>query len=216
MTIRSSPGTPVAFRAVSIPIVLAQSAAWHWFSGRPSRRNLFFSVHVQPGFVDSDAGRAILRSFRLRVWLWAVAVSTIVVIAPGSDLSDLGTSYLLLGAMVAVMLGCPSAFSMAYSKTGGEATRLSEPSTQTASLSVDEDQTTAWLTLLDWLGILLPVGLPLATGIFLGPYSGSLEECPVALWQLNREAGHASPGTECHGDVRRGNSPLPEPCGCWF
>ena len=159
----------VEFQAVSTLLIFGQAATWQWLSGqRWSRQNTFFGVRVDPTFVRSEVGRAIVRKFKLLLWSWTTIVAIVYVIATTTNnWSEMGMSYWLLGGLVAVMLGYQFAFSIASRETRAKGTLLSEPSTRTAVLFSEEDQVSPWLTLLDWLGILLPVGLPLVTIGFL-------------------------------------------------
>jgi hypothetical protein len=58
----------LGFNIVLVP------AMFYWMSrSRQWRGGTFFNVSVEPGFADSDAGRAILFRFRRRIWLWQLS-----------------------------------------------------------------------------------------------------------------------------------------------
>src|SRR5258708_3984732 len=158
----------VEFQAVSTLLIFGQAATWQWLSGqRWSRQNTFFGLRVDPTFIRSEVGHAIVRKFKLLLWSWTTIVAIVYIVATTSNWSEMGMSYWLLGALVAVMLGYQFAFSIASRETRAKGTPLSEPSTRTAALFSEEDQVSPWVTLMDWLGILLPVALPLVTIGFL-------------------------------------------------
>src|SRR5260370_33626557 len=68
----------------------------------------------------------------------------------------------MLFAFFAPMIGNLIMFGLANLETRREAVALPGPSSRTAAL-LAEEESSAWLTVLDWLGILLPIGMPLAT-----------------------------------------------------
>jgi hypothetical protein len=145
-------------------LVITQTALWDWQSSkRLARRNMFFGTRVDPEFIASNIGVAIHRRFRQRIWLWSLAV----VIAysffpwqPSDTPRDLMTVVLppLLASAGNLLM-----FALASRETAKLAILSLEPPTRTASLFVEQEESNAWLTALDWFVILLPIGLPLAT-----------------------------------------------------
>lgn len=157
---------PAVIRITSVLVIFAPGAAWYWFSGRwPARGDTFFSVRVPPGFAGSPAGRAIVKTFRRRVWLWTLSVATVYVIAA---VTMSRTSLSLVVGQCGTMAGGLVAFAMAYRTTRADAGPSLEPRVRTAPLFADDEPGSVWLTLLDFVGMVFPLALPLSTAMFLG------------------------------------------------
>jgi len=143
-------------------VIFLVPAKSHWMSGsRQSRGGTFFNVRVEPGFANSDAGRAILLRFRWRIWLWAVLMEAIYFV--GSFRWDLVTASLWSFLILYVtMIGCQKAFSSASRQTRQQATVVADPSVRTADLFAGSGVTNRWMGSLNWLGMVVPLAIPVA------------------------------------------------------
>jgi len=152
-----------------VVLVILQTAIWHWQSSKQqARRNMFFGARVEPDFIASARGESILKSFHLRIWSVALAVilAYLFLLWPRTTRpEDLPKS--LLFVFFASMIGNLVNFGLANRRTSREAAGIPEPSSRTADLFGDEDEPNAWLTVVDWLGILVPIAMPLATIFFV-------------------------------------------------
>src|SRR5208337_3313086 len=171
----------------SFPILLLflQTALWDWQSGKQqSRRSMFFGARVGHEFITSSCADSILKRFRLSMWLLSLAIIFAYFIFLWRRL--LGPEYLVsatLFVFFASMIGNLILFGLANRQITREAVVLPGPSTRTAALFVKQDESSAGLTVLDWIGILLQIGIPLAT-IF------------VIILHWNQFAKHSSPLAE--------------------
>ncbi len=147
--------------------VFAWPAMAHWLSGaRQARKGTFFHVRVEPDFAASPAGRAILHTYRRRIWLWTLFVDVIYLI--GSARSDVVSVPLwLLPITYAAMGGCVAAFYLAWRQTCVQAAAVPGPSVRTAALFAANDEACWWLDILDWLGMVLPLALPVIAAAIL-------------------------------------------------
>jgi len=147
-------------RALSFAVVLMPAATWHWVTARAlSRGQTLFGARVPPGFVESVAGRAIVREFRWRVWSWSLVYAIACEVASA-----------LIPIELAVIAGPAAglvAFALANRRTRREAAATSEPTIRVASLAAQDEPETLWLGVLDWLAMLVPPLAPVATLVFL-------------------------------------------------
>jgi uncharacterized membrane protein len=153
----------------SFPILLLflQTALWDWQSGKQqARRSMFFGARVGPEFIASACADSILKRFRLRIWLLSLAVVFTYSIFLWRRLLWPEYKYLIKSTLFvsfATLIGNLIMFGLANRQTKRGAVVLPGPSTRTAALFVQQDESSAWLTVLDWLAILLPIGMPLVT-----------------------------------------------------
>jgi uncharacterized membrane protein len=143
---------------VLVPSLL-QAIIWHGTTVREqSRGQTFFGARVQPGFVDSNTGQAILKQFRWRLWIGSlVAVASALI--PG-------TLALFAGFMIGSLAGSV-AFALAHRKTRQIAVGPTNSTVRVASLFAKAGPETLWLGVLDWLAMLVPPLIPAATLLFL-------------------------------------------------
>lgn len=146
-------------------LVIAQTALWDWQSSKSlaRARNMFFGMRVTPEFIASNIGITIHKRFRQRIWLWSLAVIAgyyFFLWRPLYTPKDLITAVLppLLASAGNLLM-----FALANRETVKLAILSLEPPTRTASLFVEQEESNAWLTTLDWFAILFPIVLPLAT-----------------------------------------------------
>jgi uncharacterized membrane protein len=159
---RSTPAMMLFSPAV---LILLQTAIWDWQSSeRMARRSMLFGVRVGPEFITSASGDSIRKRFRFRMWLLSGVLSlTYALVAwrssPGLD----SVVVSLLALPIVSMLGNLVLFSLANGETRRLAAAFHEPTTRTAALFVEEQESSAWLSVLDWIAILLPLGIPIVT-----------------------------------------------------
>jgi len=134
----------------------------HWLQGpRLWRAGTFFSVRVPPGFIDSDMGRAILKRYRQRIWLWTAFVSGIFFV--GSWKASIPSiSLWLLPSWYGTLAGCIFAFSRATAETRVQANPMPAPSLRTAELFPEGESASWWVAILEWMGMVLPLAIPAA------------------------------------------------------
>ena len=149
--------------ASDVLLVVIQAALFLWVNAK-TRQGTFFGVRVEPDFPNSDNGRAILRNFRRRVWLWALLAS-IVFAASLWFGSSIVASHIRSVAFYLIMVGDVATFAMASRETRAKALRWREPLLRTAALFTAEEERSFGLAILDWLGILLPVLFPIVTAL---------------------------------------------------
>jgi hypothetical protein len=154
----------LGFNIVLVPAML------HWISGSRQRRGgTFFNVRVEPGFADSDAGQAILRRFRWRIWSWAALLLTIYFLC--SLRWDCERNFLwFMVLLYATMIGCWIVFSLASRQTRQQAAPGAGPSVRAAELFIEEENVDWWVATLEWLGMLLPLAVPAAAVVVLTFY----------------------------------------------
>ena len=146
----------IANRILDVLAALMPAAVLHWSTGRAqSRGQTLFGVHVQPGFPDSPAGQAIRSSFQRRLWSAAVCAVVLSLISPISLAWLVGFSSTSLAGSVL--------FALANRRTRRESDFVPAPGIRTASLVADSETHAWWLSLLDWLSMLLPPVVPGAT-----------------------------------------------------
>jgi hypothetical protein len=131
-----------------------------------SRGQTFFGAHVQPGFIESNSGQAILHEFRWCLWRWAFAGALISLFVPVS----LST---LAGCMLSSLAGMV-AFALANRRTRRVADTRVESAVRVASLSIERGEESPWLGVLDWLTMLVPPVVPAATLVLLALHWGQL------------------------------------------
>jgi hypothetical protein len=151
----------LGFNIVLVP------AMFHWISGsRQWRGGTFFNVRVEPGFVDSDGGQAILQRFRRRIWSWAALL--LIVLFLSSLRWDLARNFLwFVIIQYATMIGCWRMFSLASRQTRQQATPAAGPSVRAAELFIEEEKVDWWVATLEWLGMLLPLAVPATAVVIL-------------------------------------------------
>lgn len=63
-------------RLLYAAVFVFHAAAWHWSTGRSQARGpTFFGARANASFAESEVGRAILRTFRWRLWSSAIALA---------------------------------------------------------------------------------------------------------------------------------------------
>ena len=129
------------------------------------RDSTLFGIRVQPDFGDSQIGRGIFEEYRKRIWLTAILFAAIFAIgAPnGPSVSGLWYFDLFMGMSVASW----AFYAMAQRRVRMEAGPASEPSVRTASLIAEEPTHRPVRQLAAWAVMLLPMMLPLITGLLL-------------------------------------------------
>jgi uncharacterized membrane protein len=169
MNVLDALGEPSAFWLASILLVYGQAAIWHSFTTQTRlQEGMVFGIRARPEFLHSTQGGAIARTFHVRVWTWAtILVIACIAAISTSRLSDIQMSYLLLGTLIASLVGSLLLFSIAHRAVRLAAPLIEEPSERAASLWVAEDEANAWLSLVDWLATLLPLVIPAATALLL-------------------------------------------------
>jgi uncharacterized membrane protein len=166
----ASRSTSIAPFFYPILLVFLQTAIWDWQSGKQqARRSTFFGVRVEPGFIASARSGSILKRFRRSIWFLSLAIVFAYILFPWRN--SLGPQYWAKSTIIlffAPMIGNLVMFGLANRQTRRETVVLPGPSTRTAALFVEEEESSPWLTVLDWLGIVLPIGIPLiATSIVI-------------------------------------------------
>lgn len=156
---------PVTFLIVPVLLVLLQTALWDWQASKQSaRRSMFFGARVGSEFISSTSADSILRTFRKRIWCLSVAiVLAYLLFSWRRSLWSVAPLPSLLILFFAPTIANLIIFGLANRQTRRVAVELPGPSTRTAALFVRDEESSALLTVLDWLGILLPIGLPLVT-----------------------------------------------------
>lgn len=157
----------VAITGILYPIFLAclQTAIWHWQSSKQqARRSMFFGARVDPQFTTSDSGISILKTFRLRIWglAFAVVLAYFVFLWRGSEKPEHFVKAILFVFFVP-LVGNLMMFGLANRQVAREASVVPVPSTRSASLFIERDEYNVWLTVLDWLVILIPIAMPAVT-----------------------------------------------------
>ena len=128
-------------------------------SPKLSRGKTFFGVHVEPGFEESEAGRTILRQFRLQIWSAAVACGVASLWAPIAFAP-------LIIPLPATTIGW-AAFALAQRRARTERKAIAEPRIRFASLAIEDESAASWLGVVNWLAMLVPPVAPAATLLFL-------------------------------------------------
>jgi uncharacterized membrane protein len=148
-----------------ILLIILQTALWDWQTNKQlARRNMFFGARVGPEFIASVQGDSILKRFRLGIWLLSFAtVLACILLFWRNSLEPEPVAKSVLFAFFVPMIGNLIMFALANRATRREADVLSEPSIRTAALFIEQDESSTWLTVLDWLGILFPISMPLVT-----------------------------------------------------
>lgn len=155
-------------RVLFAALFLLNAAVWHWSTGRSQTRgSTFFAARVEAGFAESAAGRAILRTFRGRLW-WSAFVLAAVAALNGPD-STWTNAALFVSVAVPVAI-----FALAHRQTRQQASATPEPAERVASL-VNETES-PWLTVIDWLAMIVPVTVPIATLVFVAHYGRGYSE----------------------------------------
>jgi hypothetical protein len=172
----------IALRLINAAALFSQPLMLHFFRGRwQARGGTFFSVRVDPSFPLSDAGRAIMRTFRKRVWTWTTLAAMAIVFCPGDMLR---LSRWMFLAFIVVWQGNWFAFHLANRSVRKQAKPV-EPSPLRVAALAAEDRGTPVLALIEWSGMVLPLALPVSTAIVLiltGRPSGPLG--PLAPFML--------------------------------
>jgi uncharacterized membrane protein len=153
-------------RIFQVSLILLGPKLWPWLPGRvPERGSTFFGVRVPPGFSASEAGRNILRTFRRRLWIGIFALAGIfAVTAPeGATIQGL----LFFGALAMSWLISWVLYGLAERRTRLEAGSAPEPSVRTAMLLPEGKPQSRGMASVAWTLTILPVALPVITGILL-------------------------------------------------
>lgn len=144
---------------IAFAFALIAPLAWGLMASRgKSRDNSFFGVRVQPGFAESEAGRAVIRRFRARLWWSGLFIAILVLLFPLRF--SLG-----LGILLAWLPGWVF-FAEAHRGVLQKGQLQPVPVLRVASLAADEEPISPWLDTLDWLCMILPPAIPLATLAF--------------------------------------------------
>jgi hypothetical protein len=150
----------IANRVLSVIVSLLPAAVWHWTTARgQSRGQTLFGARTQPGFAESDTGRAILKEFRWRLWRWSVAGAAASVLIPISLATLAGSSIAMLAGSVA--------FALANGRTQREAKVTAHSALRVASLLAGNEEGALWLSVVNSLAMLVPPALPAATLMIL-------------------------------------------------
>ena len=152
-------------RILAILLVFAQPAIRDLLSGRwKTRGNTLFSVRVDPAFAASDTARAIMRTFRLRVWLWTAVVAVAFALAPADAFHR---SHWITVALLVTLAGNTVAFALANRAVSTMASPVPAPATRTATLHSPGEPGVVPLALIEWCGMLFPLLPPVAASILL-------------------------------------------------
>jgi uncharacterized membrane protein len=155
-------------RVLFAALFLLHAATWHWSTGRlQTRGSTFFGARVEAGFAASDTGRAIMRTFHWRLW------SSALVLAAAAALSGPDSIWTNGGLFVAIVVAV-AFFALAHRRTSQQASPTPAPAERVASL-VNEPES-PWLTVLDWLTMIVPLAAPTATLMFLARYGSGFSE----------------------------------------
>ena len=139
---------------IAFQFALVAPLAWHLMaSRRRSRDNSFFGVRVQPGFAESETGRAVFRQFRARLWWSALVFAGLVLPLPFPF--SVGIAVLFSG-----MPGW-ALFARAHRRVQREAEVQPVPALRVASPMAEGEPLNRWLDALDWLCIIVPPALPI-------------------------------------------------------
>lgn len=136
---------------------LSGGIAWHLLASRKSRGGSFFGVRVEPGFSQSDTGRAIFQHFRFRLWSLTVFAAIVV--------QFLGAAGVAAGIVLSSLLGW-FVFAEAHRRTLQQAPVQPAPALRTASIALDDEPASPWLDVLDWLTMIVPPTIPVMALIF--------------------------------------------------
>jgi hypothetical protein len=142
-------------RVLSLIVSLLPAVIWYWISTLgQSRGQMFFGAHVQPGFIESNSGQAILKEFRRRLWWWCTSVAAASILLPVA-------LALFAGSLLSSLAGS-IAFAMANRRTQREAKVAVTTAVRIASLVVGTEADAWWLNGLDWVSMLFPPLIPTA------------------------------------------------------
>jgi len=155
----------LGLRTLQASLILLGPKIWPWLPGRvPERGSTFFGVRVPPEFARSDTGRNILRTFRRRLWTGIFALAGIfAVAAPDGVIQTL----LFFCAVTMSWLISWVLYGIAERRTRIDAESAPEPSVRTATLFPEGHSQSRGLALLAWALTIVPVAMPLTTGILL-------------------------------------------------
>jgi uncharacterized membrane protein len=159
-----------ANRFVMLLIIFIQPAMFGWASGGYYRgRNMFFGVRVGAAFVDSPCARAIVRKFRIHVWIWSAVVTAIYALGDGvwAAWFSEDSTWWFVGCLMVNLAGSMVAFAWASKRTRREAAPLPAAPVRIANVFATQEQSSVGLAIIEWAGMLLPVGLPVATMILI-------------------------------------------------
>jgi hypothetical protein len=169
----------------TVLMALIPGMVWHWATARgQSRAGTYFGARVEEGFGDSSAGLAILTQFRQRLWGWLLAgmVLCLAMVAWAPESSGFHSGWAFLAASLLECSVGVMAFALAHQRTRLEASGPTEPRIRIASLDADERPEEVWLQALDWLAMLAPPFIPIATLMALGFYWPSLSSASAERW----------------------------------
>jgi len=156
--------TRILTRVFAIVVVFAQPAIRDLLSGRwKTRGHTLFSVRVDPAFAASNTARAIMRTFRLRVWIWTALVALALALVPADAFER---SHWLTAALLVALAGNTVAFALANRAVSTLAAPVAPPSTRTAILYHNEPGGVP-IALIEWCGMLFPLLPPVVASILL-------------------------------------------------
>ena len=150
-------------RLLSVGIVLMQPAIWQWAtSPSRSRRGSFFGMRVPDRFTDTPPAAAIRARFVRQIWTGAAVIALVPAFVPVADVES-GLTFM------AVLMASEIWILIAYAGANRR-TRLQAPPVagvvREANL-LEADVIPAWISLVEWMVIVAPIGLPLATAAAL-------------------------------------------------
>jgi hypothetical protein len=178
-------------------------------SPKLSRGKTFFGVHVEPGFEESEAGRTILRQFRLQIWSAGIAFGAASLLAPVAFA-------VLIVTLPAAMIGW-AAFALAQRRVRRESKAMLAPTVRVASLAVEDERGGSWLAAVNWLAMLLPPLAPSATLLFFALHRDQVRPsttfvvsfalilglmCSINQWALVFRARSSDWATDPHASLK--------------
>jgi uncharacterized membrane protein len=129
------------------------------------RDSTLFGIRVPPDFGDSQIGREIFDEYRKRIWLAAVVLAAFFAI--GNPLGPSAGGFWYLGAYMGMLLARWVFYATAQRRVRMEVSPVPESSVRTASLIPDEPTQRPARRFAAWAAMLLPVMLPVITGLLM-------------------------------------------------
>ncbi len=116
-------------RVLFAALFLLHAAVWQWSTGRSQTRgSTFFGARVEAGFAESHAGRAILRTFRGRLWSSAFVLAAVAALS--------GPDSIWTNAALFVSVAASGAFfALAHRRTRQQVSATPAPAERVASLA---------------------------------------------------------------------------------
>jgi uncharacterized membrane protein len=187
----------LGLRILMVTFLLLGPRFWPWLPGRvPERGSTFFGVRVPSDFAASEAGRDILRVFRRRLWIYLVTLAAIFAVAAPSSESVMFSWY--MGTLLSSWIISWVLYPLAGRRTRIEVGSVPEPSIRTAMLLPEGQPQPRGMAIAAWIVMVVPLALPLITGILL---AWNWSEYP-AKWRAETQAGIAI--ASCFGFLMTG------------